>query len=100
MSAMRNFVKGMGHCVARVNHPNGESRVYGPFVSGEWCIRWMDHQYDTGFTGGFIVEPLRTPDRERDVSAWWDPESIMTDDHFKAEFVNWGKESLEMFPLT
>lgn len=75
-------VEHFGEVVVLVSHPNGDWRLYGAFANGTDAKKWMDKQYEAGFSGQFSLLPLRNVNRKREHNDWW-----MSDEHQSREWL-------------
>ena len=76
-----------GPCIAELHGPgNSPTKIYGPFVSLEECIKWITKQRDNGFRSTFSISPLRTPDLERNYDDWWMSDNIRKPARLEEEF--------------
>lgn len=72
-----------GPCVVETS---GERpKTYGPFVSVDEAIAWMNVQFGT-YGSAFSIISLRTPFRDRKYEDWWCRDDLRKDHDLEADF--------------
>ena len=65
-------------CVVVLSHPDGHDRFYGPFGGVLEAEDWCRQQVKEGFSGFFVIMPMRSPSVARSYPDWWTPDRHRT----------------------